>query len=295
MSDFNTGGIQRELDSSMTNKPDTSSNIIPNSSYLYISTATLICSIFVVIVVVLFIPFKENVVCCDGGDYNTAKRLAELELRIETMQALLDKTSQDKLKTKYSGPSPGSGTTYVRWGRTACPNSTDTMKVYEGFAAGDWYQHQGGGTELLCLPSDPSWGKYSDIHTGHAYLYGTEYQVNKNGDSARLFNKEMHDHNVPCTVCHSVGQSVKLMIPGRFDCYDGWREEYKGYLMTGHHGHAKSTDYSCVDMDPESVQGNAHNQDGRLLYLVEASCKANSLPCPPYVDGRNIACVVCTK
>ena len=166
--------------------------------------------------------------------------------------------------------------------------------VYEGFAAGDWFQHNGGGTELLCLPSDPTWGKYSDVHTGHAWIYGTEYEVNKNDDGKRLFNKELHNHNVPCAVCHSVGRS-HLMIPGRFHCYEGWREEYKGYLMTGHHGHAKSTDYSCVDMDPESVQGNAHDQNGRLLYPVEASCRANSLPCPPYVDGREIACVVCSK
>ena len=47
--------------------------------------------------------------------------------------------------------------------------------------------------------------------------------------------------------------------------------------------------------DLENVLGNGHDQNGRLLYAVEASCHANSLPCPPYVQGREIACVVCTK
>ena len=293
MSDLNTG-IQRESESSTQNKPNSSSFNILNSNSLYISTATLVCSIFLVIAVVLFMPFKENVVCCDAGDHRSVKRLAELEMRLETMQKLLDKANQDILETKVSGPSPGSGTTYVRWGKTACPNITGTEKLYDGFAAGDWYEHGGGGTELLCLPSDPTWGKYSDAHIGHAYIYGAEYEINSE-NSKRLFNKEMHQQNVPCSVCQSAGRSVMLMIPGRYNCYDGWREEYKGYLMTGHHGHAKSTDYSCVDMDPESVQGNAHDQNGRLLYPVEANCRANSLPCPPYVDGREIACVVCTK
>ena len=148
----------------MTNTPDASSN----SNHLYISTATLVCSIFVVIVVVLFIPFKENVVCCDGSDYKTAKRLADLESRLETMQALLG----SKTRTDSGLSTAGVGSTYVRCGRTTCPNVTGTEMVYEGFAAGDWYEHKGGGTELLCLPSDPSWGKYSDVHTGHAWIYG---------------------------------------------------------------------------------------------------------------------------
>ena len=56
----------------------------------------------------------------------------------------------------------GSGATYVRWGRTECPRVNGTVKVYDGYAAGDYYQHAGGPSELLCLPKDPIWGNYDD-------------------------------------------------------------------------------------------------------------------------------------
>ena len=35
------------------------------------------------------------------------------------------------------------------------------------------------------------------------------------------------------------------------------------------------------------------NNDGGLLYHVEASC--NGLPCPPYVAEKELTCAVCTK
>ena len=55
----------------------------------------------------------------------------------------------------------GSGATYVRWGRTDCPAINGTVKVYDGFAGGDWYTHGGGPSELLCLPREPIWGSYN--------------------------------------------------------------------------------------------------------------------------------------
>lgn len=84
-------------------------------------------------------------------------------------------------------------------------------------------------------------------------------------------------------------------ILGRADCFSGWTEEYSGYLLAGHHNHEKSTDYTCIDSNPEAVQGKSLDENGRLLYPVEAYCKDASLSCPPYVDGRELACVVCTK
>ena len=41
------------------------------------------------------------------------------------------------------GPSSG-GVTYVRWGRTTCPNTTGTEVVYSGRAAGSYYNQKGG-------------------------------------------------------------------------------------------------------------------------------------------------------
>ena len=113
--------------------------------------------------------------------------------------------------------------------------------------------------------------------------------------SMRIFGKNVNQHNVPCVVCQSVGRITALRIPGRTECYKGWTKEYSGYLMGAHWNHKKSSDYTCVDGDPEVVQGSARDQNGHLLYFVETSCYKDALPCPPYVNGREIACVVCTK
>ena len=65
--------------------------------------------------------------------------------------------------------------------------------------------------------------------------------------------------------------------------------------MGEHHSHKKSSDYTCVDSDPETIPGLGHGQNGHLVYFVEANCGSAALPCPPYVHGREIGCVVCTK
>ena len=55
----------------------------------------------------------------------------------------------------------------------------------------------------------------------------------------------------------------------------------------------KGSDFVCVSVGMEHIPGGAANQNGGLLYVVEASC--GSLKCPPYVEGYELACVVCTK
>lgn len=122
-----------------------------------------------------------------------------------------------------------------------------------------------------------------------------EYEAGSFDQSQRIFEKNINQKNAPCVVCQSIGRIVALRVPGRTDCYNGWTKEYSGYLMGGHWKHKKSTDYTCVDAEPEFIAGRARDQNGHLLYFVEASCHENSLPCPPYVNGREIACVICTK
>ena len=46
-------------------------------------------------------------------------------------------------------PGPSSGVTYVRWGRTTCPNTTGTELVYAGRAAGSNYNQKGGTNDYL--------------------------------------------------------------------------------------------------------------------------------------------------
>ena len=184
-------------------------------------------------------------------------------------------------------------TVYIRWGRTTCPGN-GSESVYNGFAGGSHFETPGGAASMLCLPPDPDWdgGKYDDtFNLLNGLIFGTEYQDTE-GRSDGLFGESHYQEDAPCVVCLARRQSV-LMIPGKSKCYDGWTFEYSGFLMAGHYNYTGATDYYCVDKDPENVPGGGSNQNGYLLYFVEARC--GSLPCPPYVNGREFQCVVCTK
>lgn len=70
----------------------------------------------------------------------------------------------------------------------------------------------------------------------------------------------------------------------------GWHREYRGYLMIQGNGQGASN-YICVDARPEKIGTNT-NHNGRVFYPVESIC--GSLPCPPYVNNRELTCAVCT-
>jgi len=121
-------------------------------------------------------------------------------------------------------------------------------------------------------------------------VLGTEYEVS----GFNPFKENLHEHEAPCSVCFVKSRGSMPMIPARNDCPSGWTEEYHGYLMTEHWNNPKQTDFICVDEDAEYVPGTQANTIGALLYLVEGKC-AGSLPCRPYVGGRELTCAVCTK
>ena len=58
------------------------------------------------------------------------------------------------------------------------------------------------------------------------------------------------------------------------------------------HTSGEST-FNCVDHHPDTVRGGISYMDAKPFYFVEARC--GSLMCPPYVDGRELVCVVCSK
>ncbi|KAL9974709.1 hypothetical protein ACROYT_G011782 [Oculina patagonica] len=180
-----------------------------------------------------------------------------------------------------------SGVKYVRWGRTTCPNGA--QMVYKGIIGSDQYNHIGGGGQYLCLPKTPKYDKYKDGFQSASYIFGTEYEVS----GFNPFKQNLHDHDAPCAVCYVSSRATQLMIPARDDCPSGWTEEYDGYLMSENSGHKKSRDFICVDGEAEFVHGSHANKNGALLYLVEGHC--GSLPCLPYVHGRELTCAVCTK
>lgn len=45
--------------------------------------------------------------------------------------------------------------------------------------------------------------------------------------------------------------------------------------------------------NPDALHGGHLNHNGYLLYPVEARC--GSLKCPPYTEGRELVCAVCSK
>ena len=185
------------------------------------------------------------------------------------------------------GPRSG-GVTYIRWGRTTCPNTPGTELVYSGRAAGTSHSHKGGTSDYLCLPDTPEYLNHCPGVQGLSPIHGAEYQIN----SCTMTLPGVHDHNVPCAVCVNYERSILLTIPARISCPNSWTLEYNGYLMTGRYiQHTRAT--ACVDSSPDVVPGEAANDDGALFYHTEVTC--NGIDCPPYDAQKELTCVVCTK
>ena len=186
------------------------------------------------------------------------------------------------------GPRSG-GATYIRWGRTTCPDTEGTELVYAGRAAGSYYSHTGGGANYLCITEEPEHLSFGPGTVDAAFIYGVEYQMRGNVPAASLAND---DHDVPCSVCYIAPRETVLMIPGKYTCPSGWTREYYGYLMAERYNHHRST-FECMDASPETVTGGRANQNGAVFYHVEPRC--GSLPCPPYDQQKEMTCAVCSK
>jgi len=199
---------------------------------------------------------------------------SEKDLEIEDLQTRMEHYSRIK--------NPG-GTTYVRWGRTTCPETSEL--VYDGYAGGGSHGEYGAGTTYLCLPKDPQWAQeQSPSYVG--FIHGAEYQTH-----GSMFDGN-RDHDVPCAVCQTNSTNV-LIVPAKQTCHTGWIREYSGFLMSERNVHQSSKEFICMDGNPESLTGTYADRNGALFYFQKSVC--GSLPCPPYTDGRELTCVVCTK
>ena len=185
------------------------------------------------------------------------------------------------------GPRSG-GVTYIRWGRTTCPDTEGTELVYAGRAGGTYHDTKGGTNDYLCLPDEPEYLNFKPGVQGHSPIHGAEYQTWNNQPMHPL-----HDHNAPCAVCHATLRESTLMIPARTSCPETWTLEYCGYLMTAYYNHPSRRSAECVDKDSESIPGGVANTNGALFYHTEATC--NGIPCPPYDPQKELTCAVCTK
>ena len=178
---------------------------------------------------------------------------------------------------------PPSVVTYIRWGNSTCPYGADT--IYSGVVAGSWYDYTGAAVDPLCLPPNPQYLQYLSGYQDHAMLYGAEYGINVASPINHADNR-----NPPCALCQVYGRTNKIMIPSHYECPNGWRREYYGYLMAGYHGHKAATQYTCVDKSLEQIPGSGAVSRGYELYTVEAKC-GYFFPC----SDKELTCVVCTK
>ena len=214
-------------------------------------------------------------------------------------QALLDKIAKleatiAEMETPSPPPAGGvltSNVSYTRWGRNSCPEGADL--IYQGFAASGHYNHSGGISSLVCLIDNPTFANDSvnDGDQNGALLYGTEYETKGYGIETL---SELHDSDAPCAVCLKPQATLTLMIPGTIHCPADWHQEYEGYLMGTHYTQASAHEVACVDINPETTKSSSDKSaNGNLWYPTEAECDA--LPCPPYVQNRELSCVVCTQ
>ena len=159
-----------------------------------------------------------------------------------------------------------------------------------GFVAGKYHNQPGNGADSLCLPENPSWANFTD---GNDYLrgkiYGSEIHIE---EPSKIFQGAAHNQDLPCAVCESRKPAI-IMLPARTTCFPGWAEEYTGSIMANYHSHAGPYNHICVDFQPDFVPNGGAASGQHVLYLIEA--QGGALPCPPYVQGRELACIVCSK
>jgi len=174
------------------------------------------------------------------------------------------------------GP-PGSqmgGVVYTRWGRTTGSG------------------HTGSGANYLCLPHDPEYSNFLSGFQLHSPIYGTEYELSS---SAPLTSSVSDENNVPCAVCFASSRAAVVMIPAKTTCPSNWTTEYIGYLMSAYYTSSHyRTMYECVDKNAESLPNGGGNQNGAEFWHVEVDC-GYRIPCPPYVEEKELTCIVCTK
>ncbi|XP_025080008.1 short-chain collagen C4-like [Pomacea canaliculata] len=194
-------------------------------------------------------------------------RLATLELQTVTSQL------QSALPSSASS-------LYTRWGSETCSNTSSL--VYSGVIGGGFYSNPGSAANTLCLTLQPVYDGHNPTSVS-ATLYGSEYETTP---------EEKQDQDGVCSVCR-VHRSTTLMIPGTNVCPNGWTLEYSGYLMAGRDDHPASTEYICVDKKQDARYGSNANNNGKVYHYTVGIC--GSLPCPPYVQGKVVTCVVCSK
>ena len=187
------------------------------------------------------------------------------------------------------GDAGSSGVTYIRWGRTVCPQGTSL--VYSGVAAGTEYSTKGGTSDTLCLAGNPQY-KSGDTSSSNAAKLSRVRNVVSGSPAPPLQNRRRT--YLPCALCYTTTKSTSFMLPGRYTCPLGYSTEYSGYIMTelidSNRGGRRDT--ICVDQDAEA-DGTKGSPLAAQLSLMQVTCIG--LDCPPFNSQKPLTCVVCSK
>ena len=178
---------------------------------------------------------------------------------------------------------------FTRWGRTTCPATGGTERLYEGLVVGSKY-NEAGSAQYHCLHRQPQFlDTTPGVQSHRAYIYGTEYRLHDFPPPM----SNVHTHDAPCAVCYTPTRTAKITIPGRMLCPPSWTREYYGYLMTDRSAshHISGRVPVCIDKNVESVPGSSGYSHNSQLHFIETRC--DGIPCPPYSDGAELTCVVC--
>ncbi|XP_071133332.1 uncharacterized protein [Mytilus edulis] len=215
-------------------------------------------------------------------------RLNNLERSLQQQQATILQQQATIQQLKQNIPQE-QGSTYIQWGKASC-SSMGTETIYSGYTAGQLYYDAssyptrfGGPSNMLCLPNNPKLSNKTG--PSNSFIYGTEFEDN-------FLRNDAANEDIPCALCRSMNTTSSVMFPGRNICYNGWKTEYEGYVMSGHWAHRASS-YICVDLHPDYIPGGKADTNGQLLYVTGTKC--GPLSCPPYNDNIAVNCVVCSK
>ena len=123
----------------------------------------------------------------------------------------------------------------------SCPVRSTTS--LQGRAGKSEFGH-GRGENFQCMPNDPEYFPDQAGVEGLSFLHSVDYE--------RPINKDLHDTNVPCAVCHVSSREAVMMIPTKLTCPTSWTKEYSGYLMNSHYLRESAT-FEYVDSSFEAI------------------------------------------
>ena len=162
--------------------------------------------------------------------------------------------------------------------------------MYDGIAGRTEHSVKGGGIDFQFLSKVP---QYLSVSSGIQQLRSSLSAVeHEDQEGPTLTSSTFRKAGLYCAVCYTQTRGASIMIPGRCQCPGNWTTEYFGYLSAERGGHISPSTYICIDNN--LVPKSKVNPYGSTTMKVEMKCH-NTHICPPYEEGKELTCAVCTK